>query len=152
VTTPSPAVVRPATADDVPAIAAIEAGAAHQPWTASQIHDSLASPSTRGWVAVSEQAALGHLLASCVAEEGEILTLAVAPDARRRGLGRRLVGACTRHWRASGTRVGWLEVRHDNVAALGLYGETGWVEAGVRRRYYRDGADALIMRWSGSDA
>jgi ribosomal-protein-alanine acetyltransferase len=141
---------RRATLDDAAAIAAVEAAAAHTPWTEAQVRSSLSAPTTSGWVAVGvEGALLGHLLASDVAEEGEILTLAVAPSARRRGIARALVRACTDHWLAVGVRAGWLEVRDDNDPARGLYAGTGFSEAGARRGYYRDGVDAVVMRWTG---
>ncbi|MFZ0615499.1 MAG: hypothetical protein WAN16_03490, partial [Chthoniobacterales bacterium] len=38
-----------------------------------------------------------------------------------------------------------LEVSADNLAAQGLYARCGFRTAGVRRRYYRDGSDALIQ-------
>ena len=142
--------VRAATPADAPEIAALEAAAAHQPWTEAQIRGSLASPSTRGWVTLGRDGAVaGHLLASCVAEEGEILTLAVDPGQRRQGFGRRLLDACLDAWREAGVRCAWLEVREDNVGARRLYAGTGWAEAGARRRYYQDGTDAVVMRWSG---
>ncbi|MEZ4236509.1 MAG: ribosomal protein S18-alanine N-acetyltransferase [Myxococcota bacterium] len=133
--------------DDAAAIARVEALAASEPWREPQVRDRLLAPSTRGWVARHGAAVIGHLLASSVAEEGEILTLAVAPEARRQGVARQLVVACTDGWRRDGVRDGWLEVRHDNAPAIALYRATGWAEAGRRARYYRDGADALVMRW-----
>lgn len=146
----STSVLRQAGPDDADAIAAVEAAASPQPWSADQLRQSLQAPTTWGWVAEGAGGALlGHLLASCVAEEGEILTLAVAPGARRRGIGRDLVAACTDRWRGAGVIAGWLEVRVDNRAARDLYRGTGWREAGLRPRYYRDGADAVVMRWSG---
>lgn len=137
--------VRPASAADAPAIAGIEARAAHAPWTEAQVRESLDAPTTLAWVAGDPP--VGHLLASAVADEGEVLTLAVDPAARRRGLASALLRACQQAWRDHGVVNGWLEVRVDNDAARALYRSQGWVDAGVRPRYYADGADAAVMKW-----
>jgi len=91
----------------------------------------------------------GFILMRAVADEAEILTLAVRPAARRAGEGRRLVleglaGAVER----GAVRV-FLEVAGDNAAARALYAGTGFVEAGRRPGYYAapDGSrrDALLL-------
>ncbi len=137
--------VRRATPDDAPTIAAVEAAAAHAPWTEPQVRVQLVSPTTRAWV-VGEPP-VGHLLASSVADEGEILTLAVHPDARRHGHARALLRACAQAWADEGVRHGWLEVRVDNTGARALYTAAGWVESGRRPRYYADGTDAVHRGW-----
>lgn len=91
----------------------------------------------------------GFILLRAVADEAEVLTLAVRPSARRRGLGSRLVseGAIAAVSRGA-TRL-FLEVADDNAAALALYTRAGFVEAGRRPGYYTrpDGGrqDALIL-------
>lgn len=91
----------------------------------------------------------GFILLRAVADEAEVLTLAVRPSARRRGLGSRLVseGAIAAASRGA-TRL-FLEVADDNAAALALYARAGFVEAGRRPDYYTrpDGGrqDALIL-------
>ncbi|GFG68344.1 hypothetical protein MSEN_00640 [Mycolicibacter senuensis] len=75
--------------------------------------------------------------------EFEVHTIGVDPAHQGRGIGRRLL-ADLLDYAAGG--VVHLEVRTDNVAAIGLYREVGFVETGVRKRYYRNGADAYMMR------
>ena len=89
------------------------------------------------------------MLASLYADEAEILSLAVVPEQRRKGIGNALLAACEEAWRIAGVRGAWLEVRRDNRAALKLYEQRGWTDAGLRRGYYEDGVDAVVMRWSG---
>jgi ribosomal-protein-alanine N-acetyltransferase len=86
------------------------------------------------------------VLASAVADEGEILTLTVHPDQRRRGHARALLGAIADTWRARGVTTAWLEVRRDNASARHLYTATGWTEEGVRAGYYGDGCDAIVLK------
>lgn len=91
----------------------------------------------------------GFILIRAVADEAEILTLAVRPEARRQGLGARLVreGATAAASRGA-TRL-FLEVADDNTAALALYARAGFAGAGRRPGYYArpDGGrqDALIL-------
>lgn len=78
--------------------------------------------------------------------ELEILNLAVDPQARRRGLGRRLLGLALQAGRKMGMQKAILEVREHNVPALALYRACGFVPAGRRPRYYADtGEDALVL-------
>ena len=76
--------------------------------------------------------------------EYEIHTIGVDPEYQGRGIGRRLVSQMVEL--ASGSVI-FLEVRTDNAAAIGLYESFGFVNVGLRRRYYRaSGADAYTMR------
>jgi ribosomal-protein-alanine N-acetyltransferase len=99
--------------------------------------------------AVALMTADGFILVREAAGEAEILTLAVAPRARRQGLGRALVDAAI-------ARLGpaelFLEVAADNHAAIALYQQAGFAQAGVRRGYYArsNGAeDGLILKRGG---
>ena len=76
--------------------------------------------------------------------EYEIHTIGVDPDYQGRGIGRRLVSQLVEL--ASGSVI-FLEVRTDNAPAIGLYESFGFVNVGLRRRYYRaSGADAYTMK------
>ncbi len=91
----------------------------------------------------------GFILMRAVADEAEILTLAVRPGARRSGEGGRLVGAGVLAAAARGAARVFLEVAEDNAAARALYARAGFVEAGRRPGYYAgvDGGrrDALLL-------
>ena len=87
------------------------------------------------------------LLAPRGSQDADIQTIAVAPAARRHGLGRALVNALVGEARRRGARQVFLEVRADNPGAQSLYRSLGFEEIGVRPRYYQpDGVDALVMR------
>ncbi|MBB4796977.1 ribosomal-protein-alanine N-acetyltransferase [Brevundimonas bullata] len=125
-------------------LAALHAEAFETPWDAASLAALLASP---GVFAVEE--ADGFILIRVVADEAEILTLAVRPAARRNGLGGRLVETAVVRAAALGAERMFLEVAEDNVAARALYARTGFTEAGRRRGYYArpDGSreDALVL-------
>jgi [ribosomal protein S18]-alanine N-acetyltransferase len=86
------------------------------------------------------------VLARVVADEAEILTLAVTPPLRRQGRARSLLEAAISEAAARGAKTLFLEVSVSNAPARALYGAAGFVEVGRRPRYYPGGADALIMR------
>lgn len=126
------------------ALAELHASCFAAPWSESEFAALLGQP---GVVALAE--ADGFILIRIAADEAEILTLAVQPAARRRGLGRRLVESGARAACAGGADRLFLEVAEDNAAARALYAAAGFVEAGRRRAYYPRpeglAADALIL-------
>ena len=108
-------------------------------WDARAMTELLAMPGAFGLL----DAAGGMLLARNAGGEAELLTLAVAPDARLRGLARALLG---RAIAMLGDTALFLEVSSDNAAGLALYGAAGFEACGRRRGYYGPGRDALLLR------
>jgi [ribosomal protein S18]-alanine N-acetyltransferase len=88
----------------------------------------------------------GMILARVAADEGEILTLAVSAARRRLGLGSALLRAAMERAAGMGAASMFLEVAVNNDAARALYAAHGFAEVGLRRNYYSDGTDALILR------
>lgn len=125
-------------------LAELHAGAFSAPWDAGAFEVLL---NQAGVFAISEPE--GFILIRSVADEAEILTLAVRPEARRQGVGARLVHEGAKAASARGAARLFLEVADDNAAALALYAGSGFVEAGRRPGYYArlDGGrqDALIL-------
>jgi ribosomal-protein-alanine N-acetyltransferase len=116
------------------------------PWDAATFGGFLGDP--LAFLLVEADA--GFVLGRAVAGEAELLTLAVAPEARRRGLGRKLVARFLYQARLRGAATAFLEVAEDNGPAQALYRRAGFAESGRRRGYYRrpDGSrlDALVLR------
>jgi len=78
------------------------------------------------------------------AGEAELLRIAVRPEGRGRGLGRRLLRSSTEALKALGVSELHLEVRVSNESARKLYEAEGWHSTGTRKAYYRDGEDAAL--------
>jgi [ribosomal protein S18]-alanine N-acetyltransferase len=118
---------------------------APKPWSAAEFESLLTDP-----LAFALTEAEGLLLGRAVAGEAELLTLAVAPQARRRGIGAKLVVRFLYQARLRGAEEAFLEVASGNTAARTLYRAHGFSEVGLRRNYYQhpDGRmeDALILR------
>jgi ribosomal-protein-alanine N-acetyltransferase len=90
----------------------------------------------------------GMILIRHVADESEVLTLAVAPQARRCGIGSALLAAAIHRAATLGARTMFLEVAERNLVARRLYERAGFTRVGMRRGYYADGASALVLRRS----
>lgn len=145
--------LRRATERDLDAIMELERSTfVTDAWSADTMRSELAGPHGYYLVAVpvdGEERIDGYagLLAPRGGGEGDIQTIAVAPRARRHGLGRALMLALIGEARHRGATEVFLEVRADNPAAQTLYRTLGFEEIGVRPRYYQpDGVDAIVMR------
>jgi ribosomal-protein-alanine N-acetyltransferase len=90
------------------------------PWSALAFDELLRFPLTVALVAEQQNEILGYLIARVVAEEAEILNLAVVPERRRTGLGADLLEAGLTALQESGATRVWLEVRESNAAAQAL--------------------------------
>ena len=126
------------------ALAAIHASAfpSREAWGEDAITIQLALPGAFGLI--DDRG--GMLLGRMAADEAEVLTLAVAPEARRQGIATLLLRAAKAHVGARGGTGVFLEVATGNAAALALYARERFVKVGHRRRYYADLADALVLR------
>ncbi|MBN2739928.1 MAG: ribosomal protein S18-alanine N-acetyltransferase [Rhodobacteraceae bacterium] len=115
-----------------------------RPWSQAEF-DSLLD--ARGVFLLTEPG--GFLMGRVIADEAELLTLAVDPNRRRTGIARALVGAFHEEVKTRKAQTAFLEVAEDNTAARALYLATGWIESGRRKAYYHapDGTphDAIIM-------
>lgn len=116
------------------------------PWSAHAFRTILRPPTTRAWIARSGEDEMAGLLVGRVTDgEAEILTVCVAPAARRTGTGRALLDAFLSRLPAQTRTV--LEVAVDNTAAISLYESAGFVLTGRRPDYYAGQStkvDALI--------
>jgi ribosomal-protein-alanine N-acetyltransferase len=139
--------IRPALARDLEAMATIHAACFARAWSANEIGQFVAAPGCLSLIASTalEQPMHGFLIVRCAGDEAEILTLAVDPSHRRRGLARALLAAAIASLRQAGAKRLFLEVEAENESARGLYQSLGAVAVGRRPRYYEHGADADIF-------
>ena len=80
-----------------------------------------------------------------VMDELQITLIAVAPEQRRRGLGRTVLNQLLADANNAGAKQAFLDVAEDNLGAKALYSALGFKTISRRARYYRDGKDALIQ-------
>ncbi len=147
---PKAPVVRDAGMADVPALARIHAASFHRGWGTDELERLLAGQAARAHVVGRGQnEVLGFVLSHLVVPEAEILTIAIAPAARGKGLGRLLLTHHLQRLAGLGVTASHLEVEQGNGAAVKLYRGLGYGEVGRRKGYYAgpDGSgDALVMR------
>ncbi|MCY7378283.1 MAG: ribosomal protein S18-alanine N-acetyltransferase [Gemmatimonadaceae bacterium] len=142
---------------DLDAMASIERVSFSDPWSFETLSAAHALRHMRVLVAEESGRAsgeggaapvlVGYVLALVMADEGEIADVAVAPDARGRGVARALLDQIILDMVADGVRALYLEVRESNAAARGLYRSLDFVQVGRRRGYYQHpNEDALLLR------
>lgn len=146
--------IRRATPRDLQALHELETAAFGDPWSLDGLRAELEVPHSRVWVWQDQRTVRGArsdevpaaLLGWLIFEDFHVNRVAVLPQRRREGLGRQLMLHAMDAARHEGATAVLLEVRADNQAALGLYQDLGFVREGLRRRYYHDGVDAVLMR------
>lgn len=119
------------------------------PWSAESFARMLGMPGTYGYLAAEGDEVVGFILMRALADEAEILTIAVDPNHRRKSIGRILLDESILEARTRGASEMFLEVAQNNDAALALYTACGFTQMGRRAGYYRQAGrsvDALTLR------
>jgi [ribosomal protein S18]-alanine N-acetyltransferase len=137
---------------DVEALAELHGRCFAQGWQADGFARLLRAEATLALLARAPEtgAMLGFVLGQHAVDEAEVLTIAVAPEARRQGTGRFLMDNLGLLAASRGAERLYLDVAADNLPAIGLYRVLGFRETGRRRGYYTIGpegssVDAVLM-------
>ena len=141
--------IRDAEPGDLDAIWAIERDVfGAEAWSREMMREELTADHRRYIVLVDQDEAVrGYAGLLVVGSESDVQTIAVAPEARGGGHGRRLMRALLDESERRGAHEVFLEVRADNPVARALYVSLGFEEIGVRPHYYQpDDVDAVVMR------
>lgn len=111
----------------------------HKPWTADDFRDLKKSGCE---IVASEN---GFIVWRTVADESEIITIGVHPDARGAGIATAMLALMEHETKKAGAKTIFLEVSAENAPAIALYKKCGFVQNGLRAKYY-DGVDAILMK------
>ena len=136
--------VRPIRSADLPMVMEISRRSLPRSWSEAVWREEFLSRSGLYLVLEEEGDVAGFIGVKLVADEMHVMTIAVREERRRRGFARALIGAVLADPASTRARRVYLEVRPSNTEARTLYGSLGFVETGLRPRYYRD-EDALLM-------
>jgi [ribosomal protein S18]-alanine N-acetyltransferase len=132
--------------NDMPRIREIEDRSYPLPWSDKMFHQEFTNPMgiSFGWR--TEDRLEGYIFGWIIFEDLHVNNVAVDPDARRHGIGSRLLEAVIAEASARGVERVLLEVRPSNVRARALYAKFGFDQVSVRPGYYEDtGEDGIIL-------
>jgi len=131
----------------VPQIAALEKECFSDPWSERSVASELENPLSLWLVCQEGENVYGYIGSQTVLGETDMMNLAVSPQARRRGIGERLVLELIQRLKGRGSHCLSLEVRVSNSAAIALYHKMGFAQVGKRPNYYsHPKEDGYILR------
>lgn len=133
--------------EDLARVHSIAAACFTDAWSEQGFKDSLNE--TSAYLVVAEDSKKNIVGYACLYtsfDEGEIVNVAVEPDARQKGYGVKLVDALLKHGRKCRVEHFFLEVRKSNIAGQMLYTHMGFKECGIRKGFYeKPKEDAVLM-------
>jgi ribosomal-protein-alanine N-acetyltransferase len=146
---PDPALTQ-ADARDAAAFAVLHARAFPRGWSEQEFERLLTDRAVLAERAMAGKRLVGFVLSRLAADQAEILSVAVAPSWRGRGIGRALIDLHLRRLAGRGVKALFLEVDEDNMPACRLYAHAGFGEVGRRPAYYQQPGGtptaALVLR------
>lgn len=137
--------VRAGRASDAETLAAIAAASLPDAWSTRGFRDELRLPIAKLWVVEDARRAVGYLAARHIDADLTILSLAVEPGQRGRGIGADLLETTLDDATRAGALRVHLEVRRSNAGARRFYARHGFLELDTPPRYYPDGEGAIAM-------
>ncbi len=132
-------------ASDLAEVLQIERQAYPHPWTEKQFQQELDAAYSRVALLQSQGRTVGYICYWLAAGELHILNVATDPQCRRQGVARALLTFALDQAEKASAEIACLEVRVGNLGAIALYREFGFTDDCIRRGYYSDGEDALLM-------
>ena len=139
-------IYRRMTLEDVPQVHDIELRTFHTPWSYQSFVDEMTTNACARYIVAEEDGRiLAYAGAWLIFDEGHITNIAVAEEARGRGIGKAVTHELMQYAANMGVQYMTLEVRRSNLVAQNMYKGLGFIELGVRKRYYEDnGEDAYL--------
>lgn len=140
--------IRPASFDDLQKLIEIEKGIHVAPWSREHFESELSKPFSRVWLLTdddTDEKIAAYLCFWMMDDYAQILNIGVDFPYRGQGHAQRLIQSLIRDSiRDQMSRI-TLEVRVSNENAIGLYRKAGFVQVSVRKRFYSNGEDAIVM-------
>ncbi len=133
------------------ALAACHATLFDKPWDKAAFEALLSNPVSTSLFARQGHPleTVGFIVGQLVTDEAEVLSIGVAKDWQRNGIGRKLIESFARAAKRAEAKRMFLDVAADNIPALVLYSRMGFKEIGQRKAYYerpgQPNVDALTL-------
>lgn len=137
----------PLSEEHLPHLVRIEQASNGAPWSEQAFRNELGHAHGLFRVALVQGKPVGYAGAWLLVDEAHVTTVAVDPEVRRQGIGRRLMEELLTEAVRRGMTCCTLEVRAGNEAALTLYETMGFVRAAVRKGYYPDNKEDAVVMW-----
>ncbi len=140
---------REATVLDIPVLVSLDRQYfPHTAWPAEQFRAEIGKPTRFFLIGESGEEIIAYAGAFLpnAGGEGDIMTIAVAPEYRRKGIAKELISRMESWAKARGAIAMMLEVDVTNSDAIALYTSLGYESLNIRKNYYGYGRDAQIMR------
>jgi ribosomal-protein-alanine N-acetyltransferase len=117
------------------------------PWTKKQVNESLFQENNHYLFVKEENQLVGFLLYIAIADQADVINLAILPSFQKQGVAKKLVLAMEEELCKRGTSEVFLEVRQSNINAQNFYKKIGFEEISKRKNYYHHPSeDAIILR------
>ena len=134
---------------DLDEVLAIETSGSSTPWSKRMFSEEMQNHFSSCFVIKVEvelkKPVIGFLCFRNIAEESELLNIAVHPHYRRFGIGRKLMQFYIDFSSQRGIKTFYLEVNSSNESAIHLYQHFSYQSSGVRKKFYQKQFDALLM-------
>ena len=140
--------IRIMTVEDLDQVMLLELTCFSVPWTRESFKKELTENKLAHYIVIEEENQIvGYGGVWYIVDEGHITNVAIHPDHRKKGLGKQLVDAMKDMAIQNEIILMTLEVRVSNVAAITLYERMGFLEAGIRPKYYTDNQEDALIMW-----
>lgn len=127
------------------AIISIEKLCFADPWSDRAVLHAIEDDTVRCICLLQEDTVCAFAMYVFVADQGELLNIAVSPEHRSRGYAKRLMNYILDEGKNEGCKTLFLEVRESNTSAIGLYGAFGFSPVGIRKNYYRYPVENAVL-------
>lgn len=139
--------IREMTLEDIEQVYDLEKSIFSIPWSKNSFESSVKNKNTLFIVAEEEGEILGYLGMYIFSDEADISNVAVSKQYRRQHIAKQMMDDILLKAQAAGVKHVTLEVRETNVAAITLYENMGFVEAGIRKNYYEEPTENALIMW-----
>lgn len=141
--------IRLMTMDDLDSVMHIEDSSFNAPWSRYAFeYDLIHNPHAHYFVYILDEEIIGYAGLWIFETVGHIVNMAVLEEHRRKGIARRLLEHTIAYGEELGVERFTLEVRMSNKPALELYRSYGFVDVGIRPRYYQDNREDAVIMWT----
>ena len=137
--------IRQAETSDGSGVYVVETECFQDPYPRKLLEDLIVTERDSFFVATVGEEIVGYAVAAASKQSGHVISVAVAPNHRRKGIGAALLSAVMSRLIQEGVCVIHLEVRKGNKPAIGFYEQMGFQKSSEIKRYYSDGEDAWVL-------